>query len=420
MTRGGTYRLVIGASYDDDVAPTDIDNDDVLAAIAEYDRLGQDEFLKRYEFGKASKRRVVHNGKFYDSKALAGVAHGFATNDFWTAARPFGGTGPGGAVTILESLGFFIDPAGWLFKLKQLNVDRTHGKPAPYQYVILLWAIGRARIHVARVLNFSEARPELRELLAPFAIATTAPDPAMPWAALGNSDWWQLGESGKPIAATESEVKSQDIPGGLSEEVYWRVAEDETFARAAVDVLKELIGPDPAVGPLLQMLGLAADEPATETQSASPDVSDAVAAVDQISEPRRKFSRRLSAAENKAIEEQAVRVARQHFESELGYQTVDVGATESYDVHATKGDEVVKVEVKGTTTNGASIVLTRNEVQLHRAAHPNNALAVVRNIVLDRSSDEPVGTGGELVLVRPWKIDESGLSAIAYEYRTGI
>jgi hypothetical protein len=57
---------------------------------------------------------------------------------------------------------------------------------------------------------------------------------------------------------------------------------------------------------------------------------------------------------------------------------------------------------------------------LHRAAHPNNALAVVRNIVLDRSSDEPVGTGGELVLVRPWKIDESGLSAIAYEYRTGI
>ena len=152
----------------------------------------------------------------------------------------------------------------------------------------------------------------------------------------------------------------------------------------------------------------------------SPDVSDAIAAVEQVSEPRRKFSRRWSAAENKAIEEQAVRVARQHFESELAYQTVDVGATESYDVHATRGDEVVRVEVKGTTTNGASIVLTRNEVQLHRKAHPNNALALVRNIVLDRSGDEQVGTGGELVLVMPWQTDESGLSAIAYEYRTGM
>lgn len=402
------------------MAPSDIEKDDVLAAIAEYDKLGQDEFLKQYEFGKASKFRLVHSGKFYDSKAIAGVAHGFATNDFWTAERPFGGTGPGGAVTILESLGFFIDRGELLFKLTQLNVDRTHGKRAPYQYVVLLWAIARARVHAPRMMDFSEARPELRELLAPFAIANTAPDPAMPWAALGNSDWWQLGESGKPIAATESEVKSRDIAGGLSEEMYWRVADDENFATAAVDVLKDLIGPDPAVSPLLQMLGLETDEPANQSQSASPDVSDAIAAVEQVSEPRRKFSRRLSAADNKAIEEQAVRVARQHFESELGYQTVDVGATASYDVHATRGNDVVKVEVKGTTTNGASIVLTRNEVQLHRAAHPNNALAVVRNIVLDRSGDEPLGTGGELVLLMPWQIDESDLSAIAYEYRTGM
>jgi hypothetical protein len=64
--------------------------------------------------------------------------------------------------------------------------------------------------------------------------------------------------------------------------------------------------------------------------------------------------------------------------------------------------------------------LTRNEVSVHRVEYPNNALAVVRNITLDRSGDQPIAAGGELVLVMPWKIDEGGLVPIAYDYRTGI
>ena len=152
----------------------------------------------------------------------------------------------------------------------------------------------------------------------------------------------------------------------------------------------------------------------------SPAVSDAIAAVESVSNPRRKFGRRFTAAENAAIEERAVLVTREHFENELGYETEDVGAYVSYDVRASKGHEVVKVEVKGTTTDGAEVVLTRNEVNLHRAEHPNNALAVVRNITLDRSGDQPVAIGGELVLVKPWEINEGGLSPIAYDYRTGI
>ncbi|OMC42592.1 hypothetical protein A5742_30335 [Mycolicibacterium fortuitum] len=405
------------------MAPSDIEESSVLAAIAEYDRLGQDEFLRRYNFGKSSKFRLLYNGRFYDSKAIAGVAHGFATNDFWTTERPFGGTGPGGAVTILESLGFFIDRGGLLFQLTQLNVDQTHGKRAPYQYVVLLWAMARARAHAPRMVDFSDARDELRDLLAPFAIAKTAPDPAMPWAALRKSPWWELGTRASSAVVTETDVKRLNIAGGLSEEMYWRTAENETFASAAVDVIGELIGTEPAYVQLLQKLDLPPKSQAAVTVG-SPDGTDAIAAVEQVSEPRRRFSRRLSAAENKAIEEHAVRLTRQHFETELGYLTEDVGATKSYDVHATKGAEVLKVEVKGTTTNGVSVVLTRNEVDLHRMTHPNNALAVVRNIVLNRAGDEPgdepVATGGELVLVMPWKVDETALSAIAYEYRTGF
>lgn len=75
------------------MAPSDIEESDVLAAIAEYDKLGQVEFLRKYSFGQSSKFRLVHHGRLYDSKAIAGVAHGIATGDYWTTKRAFGGTG---------------------------------------------------------------------------------------------------------------------------------------------------------------------------------------------------------------------------------------------------------------------------------------------------------------------------------------
>jgi hypothetical protein len=78
------------------VAPSDIRESNVLQAIAEFDRVGQAEFLRKYDFGESSEYRLVYKGRFYDSKAIAGVAHGFATGIFWTKKKPFGGVGPGG------------------------------------------------------------------------------------------------------------------------------------------------------------------------------------------------------------------------------------------------------------------------------------------------------------------------------------
>ena len=48
----------------------------VLAAITEYDELGQDAFLDKYGFHPARSYLLVHDGKSYDSKAIVGVAHG--------------------------------------------------------------------------------------------------------------------------------------------------------------------------------------------------------------------------------------------------------------------------------------------------------------------------------------------------------
>jgi hypothetical protein len=55
----------------------DITREAILAAIAEYDRLGQDEFLSRHGFDRARSYLLIHDGKAYDSKAIVGVAHGF-------------------------------------------------------------------------------------------------------------------------------------------------------------------------------------------------------------------------------------------------------------------------------------------------------------------------------------------------------
>ena len=52
------------------------DRSAVLEALAEYDGLGREAFLARYGFGPARSYFVVHNGKLYDSKPIAGVAVG--------------------------------------------------------------------------------------------------------------------------------------------------------------------------------------------------------------------------------------------------------------------------------------------------------------------------------------------------------
>ncbi|MDB1087359.1 HNH endonuclease [Streptomyces sp. ACA25] len=52
-----------------------ITRDAVLKAIAEYDELGRIEFLAKYRFNESRSYLLLHEGREYDSKAIAGVAH---------------------------------------------------------------------------------------------------------------------------------------------------------------------------------------------------------------------------------------------------------------------------------------------------------------------------------------------------------
>lgn len=49
----------------------------VLKAIQEFDEIGRERFLERYDFGPSKKFYLVHQGKYYDSKAILGAAYGY-------------------------------------------------------------------------------------------------------------------------------------------------------------------------------------------------------------------------------------------------------------------------------------------------------------------------------------------------------
>ena len=63
------------------MALSDLTASAVIKAIQEFDQLGRDAFLKKYGFRKAQSYDLRINGRSYDSKAIAGVAHGYEQCD---------------------------------------------------------------------------------------------------------------------------------------------------------------------------------------------------------------------------------------------------------------------------------------------------------------------------------------------------
>ncbi|MCV7419322.1 DUF3883 domain-containing protein [Mycobacterium yunnanensis] len=77
----------------------------VLQAIQRYDELGQQGFFDEYHFSHALEYFLVEDGRDYDSKAIVGVAHGFATGDF-KESSDFSGGKP--VAERLRALGFTV------------------------------------------------------------------------------------------------------------------------------------------------------------------------------------------------------------------------------------------------------------------------------------------------------------------------
>ena len=136
-------------------------------------------------------------------------------------------------------------------------------------------------------------------------------------------------------------------------------------------------------------------------------------------QPRRKGSKGqgfgLSSAQRQAIESRAVVVATEILEA-TEWSVEDVGSHSSYDLHATRGENILLVEVKGSTGLAQTVILTKNEVRLHKDSHPRTALIVVSGIELKSDGPTWTGSGGKPVVIHPWIPDEADLEPITFRY----
>jgi 5-methylcytosine-specific restriction enzyme A len=103
---GGLPDFVRRELYISVVTLSDVTAIGVRAAVAEFDRLGRDAFLRSTGFGRARAYYLEHDGRLYDSKAIVGYAHGIS------AGTPLGpGDFSGGDKTVaqrLAALGFKV------------------------------------------------------------------------------------------------------------------------------------------------------------------------------------------------------------------------------------------------------------------------------------------------------------------------
>lgn len=95
-----------------------------------------------------------------------------------------------------------------------------------------------------------------------------------------------------------------------------------------------------------------------------------------------------------------------------------MSANRPYDLLCSKGTKQLRVEVKGTTSGGSQILLTRNEAVHAKAHSPHIALVVVSEILLDRIGSESYAvSGGKVRIIQPWNLSEDRLEPLAYSYR---
>jgi hypothetical protein len=85
-----------------------VTRDDVVRAIAEYDRLGPQGFFAAYGFGPTTTYDLISGERRYPPKAILGTAYEFATGQR-LASGDFEG-GKDGAVAVLGKLGFTVQP----------------------------------------------------------------------------------------------------------------------------------------------------------------------------------------------------------------------------------------------------------------------------------------------------------------------
>ena len=124
----------------------------------------------------------------------------------------------------------------------------------------------------------------------------------------------------------------------------------------------------------------------------------------------------LSHAERRAVELRAMQIARSIYE-EAGWKVIDTSSSQPFDLLASKGADKRFIEVKGTTGEGLSVMLTHGEVNHVRSNAAKCALVVVSKIIVRKTGGEWDAQGGTITTHEdPWSLVETNLSPTQYRY----
>jgi 5-methylcytosine-specific restriction protein A len=94
------------------MALKDLTASSVEEAVKQFNRLGREAFLKAHKFSKARTYFLEIDGKLYDSKAIAGVAHAYVKPGFTHLKSSQFSGGEGTVKQVLEGLGFKVVKQG--------------------------------------------------------------------------------------------------------------------------------------------------------------------------------------------------------------------------------------------------------------------------------------------------------------------
>jgi 5-methylcytosine-specific restriction protein A len=263
---GSTEQLVTLAS---------ITRDSVLAAMAEYDELGQEAFLDKYGFHPARSYLLVHDDRSYDSKAIVGVAHGHLPGRQPLTPGEFSGR-EATVGRLLRRFGFTLQvgddltPARLEDILARLRVYHREGIPALYQPITLLWAFSRARRGEPRLVSWPETQRQVKALFNNYGRDWEGDRVFYPIAALHTARLWELDADLAHVPSAHGSSVPQrwfddrQPNGGLAEPLYDLLRESPETLNAAVNVLIQNYFADADPTMLLSELGL------SETQVTSP------------------------------------------------------------------------------------------------------------------------------------------------------
>lgn len=151
-------------------------------------------------------------------------------------------------------------------------------------------------------------------------------------------------------------------------------------------------------------------------ETTSPDIVAANVAIAAIARPGgikgtgQGFG--LTSEERRLVEEHAMNGALAWLHDN-GFENIrDVHLTHSCDFMARRNGVDHCIEVKGTTAGYGSILLTANEVALHKSSYPHNLLLVMHDI--DLMEMRTKAAGGNLRVLDPWEAESAQLTPLSY------